>query len=267
MSRGCKYCCTLLVLTASLAALALPLLPRETRSPAAAPASGENARSTGSGAKGRIDTVAGSRRAYLFLSANTDEGLTILDAQRRLNSDSQRRCRALAGDVLGGLGSPPHQIADALGDWSDGAENSVLVVIANPPRREALRHALARFGLRAGQKSVLYAVAEDDGRDAVYEADVPEPEVAELRRILDRHGIRYRTLLPTGRGHRVVVYDEGRRLRAALERLAEHYRLRVRETAVRGEVLGGDTRDEAQRVYRRLLRAGESPHPQSTGWR
>ena len=44
---------------------------------------------------------------------------------------------------------------DALGDWSEGVENSILATVHGPVRSEDLRYASAQFGLLANQKQVL----------------------------------------------------------------------------------------------------------------
>src|SRR4051812_29396632 len=71
----------------------------------------------------------GAPGAYQFLSPNTDEHLTLEEACRRLRSDEQRDFRRLAQDLLAAGGCTGHRALDALGDWSDGVENSIVVAI------------------------------------------------------------------------------------------------------------------------------------------
>src|SRR5262245_51255791 len=78
--------------------------------------------------------------AYLFLSPNTDHGLPLPEAARRLRSPAQERSRRLAAEILRQVGAPRAAVVNAVGDWSDGAENSLLAVVPDPPDRAALRY-------------------------------------------------------------------------------------------------------------------------------
>src|SRR5205814_152083 len=110
-----------------------------------------------------------------------------------------------------------------------------------------------RFGLLARQKAVLTFSPGGAARDAVYQLDVAEPHAPPLRQALDRAGIPYRTLVPRPDGHRVVIYDEGRRLRGAVECLARTYAVGIDETIGTGSFLGAETRDEAGQAFQRLI--------------
>jgi hypothetical protein len=191
--------------------------------------------------------------AYQFLSPSTEENLSLEQACRRLRSEDHVRSRCLAGEILGQIGVERYQVLDAIGDCSDGAENSIMVVIPDPPDFATLRYATAWFGLLADQKTVLTFRGEG-GPDAVYQLDVPEQDLAELREVLDRHGVRFRTILPTKQGHRVLVYDAGCQLWGNLERLGSFYDVRVEVTPGTGECIGEETRVGAQQKYLQLIR-------------
>ncbi len=191
--------------------------------------------------------------AYLFVSPNTDEALALEEASGRLDSDTQNRFRHLAGDILTRIGLRRHRTLNALGDWSDGVENSILVEVSPTPDVAALRYAAAWAGLLANQKSVLLFTAGAGGADRVYHLDVPQADARRLRKKLDEHGIKFRTLVPLGRGHRVVVFDSGRQSRDPLDRLAAAYGIRLTETRGSGAFLGDDTRPAARRAFRRAI--------------
>jgi hypothetical protein len=193
-----------------------------------------------------------------MLSPNTEENLPLELALERLVSEPHRRFRRLADDIVDQAMSSRHESLNALGDCSDGVENSILVVVDQPSDAAAVRYAAAWFGLLARQKTVLTWVGQADGPDAVYELDVPERNVRSLRTVLDVHGIPFRTLLPGAHGHRVVLYDQGRRWRANVDRLAHFYRISVIERRGVGEFLGGETRDEAHGRYRDVIRRYEA---------
>jgi hypothetical protein len=195
---------------------------------------------------------------YLFLSSNTEENLTLEEASLRLASESQKRFRHVAGDILASIGLAQHQIQGGLGDWSDGVENSILVEVSGTPDLAALRYAAAWFGLLANQKSVLLFCAGAKGPDCVHELEVPEASTPQLRRVLDEHGIKFRTLIAVGKGHRVVVFDEGRQLHHNLVRLAAFYGVRLNQTHGTGAFLGEETRTAAQDAFRQAINEYEA---------
>jgi hypothetical protein len=231
--------------------LAFSILPAATQTPTLGHPAELHQVSTATSIGSRSEqTVPG---AYLFLSSNTDEDLALEEARRRLSAETQSRYRHVASDILARIGLSEHETRNALGDWSDGVENSILVEISNSPDRARLRYAAAWFGLLANQKSVLLFRADMGGPDCVYQLDVPEASTPQLRRVLDTHGIKFRTILPRGQGHRVVVFDEGRQLRVKLTRLAAFYEVRLSETMGAGAFLGDDERAAAQRAFRQVI--------------
>ncbi len=195
--------------------------------------------------------------AYLFLSPNVDEGVSPEEALRRARSPEQVRFKGVAEDILRQVGIAQPCVLDALGDWADGSENSLLAVIPNPPDRATLRYAAGWFGLLAQQKEVLAFRPAANGPDAVCLLDLPHPDLHQLRFLLDAHGVRFRTLIPRTAGHRVIVYDEGRRLHSALERLAALCGTPCRTTPGYGETIGEATRDQALARYRAVIDAYE----------
>jgi hypothetical protein len=192
-------------------------------------------------------------RGYLFLSSNTEENLALDEASLRLDSERQKRFRRVAGEILAKIDLPRHQVLNALGDWSDGVENGLLVEVSGTPDFAGLRYAAAWFGSLADQKSVLFFRADDQGGDGVYQLEVPRAHTPQLRKVLDEHGVRFRTLVPLGKGQRVVVFDEGRQLRANIARLAAFYGVRLSETRGTGAFLGGESRAAAQRTFRQVI--------------
>jgi hypothetical protein len=193
--------------------------------------------------------------AYLFLSPNTDVNLSPEEAQRRLGSPDHVRFKVLAGDILRAVGAGRAEVHDAVGDWSDGTENSFLVVVASPPDGATLRYVAVWFGLLADQKAVLTFRPDGQGPDALGAFDVPEDDLESVRLLLDRHGLPHRTLMERGNGYRVVVLDRGGRLAGPLERLARRKGVHGRVLRGYAEALGGRDR------YQAIIRAYEqSPH-------
>jgi hypothetical protein len=128
-------------------------------------------------------------------------------------------------------------VHDAIGDWSDGVENSLLVVLPGPTCPDVLRCAAAWFGLEAEQQVVLAFHPDPTGPDVLAMLDLKGWPVGQARRLLDRHGVRDRTILPRGQGCRVVLLDEAGRHARHIDQLARLPGARVARQTGRGEVL------------------------------
>lgn len=190
-------------------------------------------------------------------SPNVDEGLNFEQAYSRLGSQNQAAFRSIAADVLNSAGLKDYDLHDAVGDWSDGAENSVFQVIRKPPDPETSKYLAAWHGLLGNQKAVLHFAAGEKGPDSVYQIYIPDRPASELRKELDAYGIQFRTIVPKQHGHVVVLYDEGRSLRPNVSQFAEANHATVREAIGKGDFIGGPTRTEARAKYRQIIKAYE----------
>jgi hypothetical protein len=191
--------------------------------------------------------------ALLFLSPNTDGGLSLEESLKRLGSPAHERSRRLAGDILRRLSAGPAHVHDAIGDWQGGAENSLLVILPAAPDAVTLRYAAAWFGLAADQKAVLAFRPDPRGRDVLATVALPAPLPA-VRALLDRHGVRERTIRFGPGGCEVVVLDEGGRQADALRALAAEAGGLLSSRRGEGVSLIAATRAEARRRYREVLR-------------
>jgi hypothetical protein len=191
--------------------------------------------------------------SYLFLSPNTDDHLSLVEASRRLRSPVQQRYHSLAGDIVRKLGVANAEVHDSVGDWGEGVENSLLVIlpVADP---ETLRCAAAWFGLLAEQKAVLAFHPDPAGTDVLTILDLPGHDLAMARHLLDLHGVRDRTLLTQAWGCRVVIVATGTPA-GALREVARDSRGRLRSWAGRGESLAGSTRLQARQRYTEVIHA------------
>lgn len=201
-----------------------------------------------------------------FASPNTENDLPFQSALERLRSPAQKAFRELADHVYKQLGihGTPH---DAIGDWSDGAENSLVHVLDNPGDANKMRYAAAWLGLLANQKSVLH-FQEGEGPDSLYEMDVPSKSIEAVRASLDQHGIKYRTLIPGAGTTKVMLYDQGRSLRPQVEQFAGEHNATIRESTGKGEFIGDNsdqpTRSKARANYRSAIESYESSPGSST---
>jgi len=192
--------------------------------------------------------------SYLFISPNTDDHLSVMEAARRFDSPEHRRYRTLVGDVLQELGMPAIGVHDAVGDWSDGVENSLFVVLPVADG-DTLSCAAAWFGLLAQQKSVLAFHPDSSGRDVLTILDLPGYDLATARRLLGHHGITDRTILAHARGSRVIVVDFAGQLGESLQNAARFSQGRLTHHPGRAESLAGSTRIQARQLYTEVIRA------------
>src|SRR5262249_29472561 len=149
-----------------------------------------------------------------------------------------------AGDILDRVGAPRRRVEDALGDWSDGVENSLLVSLPGAPDPATVRYVAAWFGLLADQKAVL-TFNPAAGPDALAVLDVRADLVA-LRQALARHGVCSRTIVPGRSGHRVIVCDQGGHAADHLRRLGQLYGAEVRRTPGTAAWVGQPSRGQAR---------------------
>jgi hypothetical protein len=197
--------------------------------------------------------------SYLFLSPNTEDHLSLAEASRRLRAPAQLHYHRLARDILQRLGVPNAKVHDTLGDWGDCVENSLLVVLpsADP---QTLRCAAAWFGFIAQQKAVLAFHPDPAGTHLLTILDLPGYDLAMARWLLDRHGIRDRTILVQAGGCRVVVLEIATPS-PSLPQAAREGGGTLRHCTGRGECLAGSTRTQAQQHYAEILRAYQVARP------
>src|SRR5262249_5490645 len=116
-------------------------------------------------------------------------------------------------DLLAKLGITKHQVEDAIGDWSDGAENSVAARLDEPVDPKKVHYMAAWMGLLGHQKSVLAFVPDQGGHDYLHEIQTSQTDLSFLRRRLSELGIPFRTLVPHHKeGTTIYVWDQGKKL-------------------------------------------------------
>lgn len=184
-----------------------------------------------------------------FVSPNMQEHLTFNQAHKNLASDRHRQFHRLAEQMVGDRG----RVSDAIGDWSDGAENSMMIHMKGT--RNQIRDVAARLGAAADQKAVI-AFASGRGKDSVWTVKIPRGDMNALRKKLDSNGIQFRTLEPRSDGAvHVHVFDQGSGLEKNIRQFARQAGGHVFRHTGTGEFIGGDTREEGQRAYREILKA------------
>jgi hypothetical protein len=105
--------------------------------------------------------------AYQFYSPNIEENLTFQQATARLKSDDQARYRVIGQDIDKQIGfqAVPH---NAIGDWSDGAENTIFNEIHNDGDFKQVEYSAALKGMIGNQKAVIPFTVDSKGKDSLY---------------------------------------------------------------------------------------------------
>lgn len=206
------------------------------------------------------EQASAARQALLAYSPNTDD-LSFDQALARLRSANHKEFRKIIKHVNEQVGVKG-KIEDAVGDWSDGAENSFLQLFHEPLDKDTLDYLAAWYGLLANQKSVLRFAPGVNGPDSVYEIEAPTTDLGMLRKSLTAAGIPFRTLVPTKKGTRVVIFDSGRENRAAVAKWAGDIHATVRESHGEGRFVGStarqSSRTDARARYRDIITAYEA---------
>jgi hypothetical protein len=200
-----------------------------------------------------------AEESKILVSSNVDQGLSFEQALRRAQSRGHDAFRKLTDQVVEQIGLRGKGLK-AVGDWEDGAEPSLVNLLAGPPEPETLRYVGAWYGLLGYQRAVFLFRPSPQGPDSVYQIQVPETNVGTVRALASRHGIPFRTFVPGRKGTRILIYDEQRALRHRVSKLARAYGVGARETLGSGEYLGGGSRAEARACYRKIL-AEHGPAP------
>lgn len=161
-------------------------------------------------------------------------------------------------DAVADLESPEHKELESetprgttgIGFWADGAEPSRIVTGASP--KDA-----ARLGLKYQQKAVLHFLPHPDGPHDYYRIDTKGtrgPGTENIARILQDHGIEYKTLTPDGGVH--VVDQEGilgPNVKAAAKALGGS----VQHLKGTASLIGSfDSREEGAKEFQRILAEG-----------
>lgn len=196
-----------------------------------------------------------------FVSPNVEEGLDFVGAKSRLtDADHQTMLNRFreVDDLLGLYDHNEVRTDDAVGAWSDGAENSSVSRYAEAVDYDTLKTSLAMKGWLAHQKAVVVFKADAAGPNTMYYADVPVRDYEALHKQLLQSGVEYHTIVPTARGARVYSFDasdDGSGAPAFNTFIGAHH-VQARVLHGRGEFLGSWTsREEGRAAYEKQIAA------------
>jgi hypothetical protein len=181
-----------------------------------------------------------------------EEGMNFDMALQKLNSPEQQQIVASANEMLtqelgGGT------VESAIGDWSDGAENSSIIHSATNDKAK-FDYVMASLGMQFNQKAVISFIGDLKGKDAVWSFQATG-DMNQIRAKLDEHQIQFRTLVPNEQGAVVHVFDQGMNLGENVLKAANAFGSHISVVRGSGTFLGGDTREEGRRIYSEVIGA------------
>ena len=176
-----------------------------------------------------------TRRASGVAVSPVIEDINFDRARRNLTSADQASFRLTVQEL-----APDAAVFDAIGDWVDGAENSVAAVFTyNKPIAE-LRRIAASAGLSRDQKAALWWTTDPDGKDAAHFIVWPKDvSIVNARQAMIDAGMENRTLVQTPDGVQGFVFDGGQQALNKIEQLHEHStKPSIESSRATGEFIG-----------------------------
>lgn len=192
---------------------------------------------------GKISKIP-TAEAYQFYSPNIEENLNFDEALKRMNSGNQLLYRKIGQDIDQQLGHQSQAI-DALGDWGDGAENTVFNTIQKINNYDELKYSSALKGKIGQQKAVIPFMVSPSGPDQLFIADLKNTNLEEVRQKMSELGINFRTLAENKNGVKAIVFDPGSQLGDNLAKLGDAFDSEISVRKGQGEFLGNDTSRQA----------------------
>lgn len=183
----------------------------------------------------------------VYVSSSQRENSTVNQARAGLHSPAFHELVSMSHRLPGADGGK-----SGLGYWSDGAEESRVVHVVDPALAEKVGAALAKTHR---QKSFAYFVTDPSGKDTVHVLTVPGADSDRIADVLMAHGIEHKTILPdANRGQTEVhIIDLGTGSTASVAGAARELGAKHDQHLGRADFPGAETREEAQRVYDKIL--------------
>ncbi|HEX6716794.1 MAG TPA: hypothetical protein VF088_06765 [Pyrinomonadaceae bacterium] len=197
---------------------------------------------------------------YGFVSPNTKTDLKLEQAIVGMSSPEETKLLRQAIN-LGCVVRTRIRAFRALGAWSDGAEHSVLLRVKGD--EATLRYVISRMGRDAQQKYVIYFHPKVAGPVDLYTLR-PRTRMGSLVALsnkLERAGIPFRTMVPTGRTTAVYIIDLDRNLRQKIMAAARSLRARVNSEPGDAQLFGDDDRDKAKAKFDQEIKNYEAANP------
>jgi hypothetical protein len=197
---------------------------------------------------------------YGFVSPNTKENLKLEEAIKGMHAPEETRLIKQSIN-LGCVVRSRIRAFRALGSWSDGAVQSVMLRVESD--EPTVRYLMSRLGRDAQQKSILYFHPQPAGTAYLYtlKPRIGTRNLTALANTLERAGIAFRTLVPVGSNTWIYVVDPNRELRAKVMVAARRLRAQVRSEPGSATFVGAELSQLAKVVFEQEIRIYEAKHP------
>lgn len=205
-------------------------------------------------------TAISAQQNYGIVSPNTRTGMKLPEAIAGMNSAEESKLLKQAVN-LGCVVRSRIRAFRALGSWSDGAEPSVLLSVNGD--EQSLRYVLSHLGRDAQQKYVIYFHPKPQGTADLYTLRLRTRarNLLALTNTLERSGIPFRTLVPSGNTTAIYIIDLDRDLRAKILAAARKLRARVTSQPGSAQLFGDDTRPQAKAKFEQEIKTYETKNP------
>jgi len=207
-----------------------------------------------------LTTAVSAQQNYGIVSPNTRTDLKLQEAIAGMNSAEESKLLNQAVN-LGCVVRSRIRAFRALGSWSDGAEHSVLLSINGD--EESLRYVLSRLGRDAQQKYIIYFHPKSQGTADLYtlRPRTRAKNLVSLTKELERAGIPFRTLVPSGDTTAIYIIDLDRDLRTKILAAARKLRARVTSQPGNAALFGHDERPQAKAKFEEEIKTYEMKNP------
>lgn len=197
---------------------------------------------------------------YGIVSPNTRTDLKLEEAIAGMSSAEESKLLNQAVN-LGCVVRSRIRAFRALGSWSDGAEHSVLLSVNGD--EESLRYVLSRLGRDTQQKYVIYFHPKPQGTADLYTLRLRTRarNLVALTNALERAGIPFRTLVPSGNTTAIYIIDLDRDLRTKILLAARKLRARVSSQPGNAALFGDDERQQAKAKFEQEIKNYETKNP------
>lgn len=205
-----------------------------------------------------LSALAQPTPAYIFVSPNTSQQLSLPQAVGALNSTAQRRLMRAAPQVLCRIGAKG-TASDGVAIWVDGAENTL--VLRTVADEDAAHYAAAWLASRAKRGGALVFLSSHEGPERLYTLRFAAQPIREVVRMLARHRIVDATIITQRKRMLVLAPGSQQDLRHIQSAAAD---LGAAFTTVAGKLtLLGDSFDREKGVAElaRIVADHERLHP------
>lgn len=132
-------------------------------------------------------------KATQFISPNVKENLTFEEATSNINTPEYKQKYETISAIYN-QDNIAGELETAIGDWSDGAEETFIKNIDTDISDEARIYSLAKSAKLLRQKDAIDFKFDPAGKDEIYIIDPKGKTVKEIKQLLDSNEIQYKTL-------------------------------------------------------------------------